>query len=207
MTSHGDPAAKQDPTHDTATTWSEHATAWTLSTTQTNDNYLPTFLGNGYFGGRIPAAGMGYATEPIETQAHLAGFFAQHGPVERDANIPTWSTLAFSDESGTYGRLPTPGGEQDGRENGSVSHYRQSLDLRAGLLTTHATWTSPAGHSTDLTYEVLVHRARHRVAAVHLTFTPHWSGRARVTGIFDGTSDLGRAKGIDDHRHGRRDRR
>ena len=135
MTSHGDPAAKQDPTHDTATTWSEHATAWTLSTTQTNDNYLPTFLGNGYFGGRIPAAGMGYATEPIETQAHLAGFFAQHGPVERDANIPTWSTLAFSDESGTFGRLPTPGGEQDGRENGSVSHYRQSLDLRAGLLT------------------------------------------------------------------------
>jgi trehalose/maltose hydrolase-like predicted phosphorylase len=190
MTSHGDLAEKQDPTHDPTAAWSEPATGWTLSTTQTNDDYAPTFLGNGYIGGRIPAAGMGYATEPIETQAHLAGFFAQHGPVERDANIPTWSTLAFSDESGTYGRLPrrTPGPAQDDREEGSVSHYRQSLDLRAGLLTTHATWTSPAGHCTDLTYQVLVHRARHRVAAVQLTFTPHWSGRARVTGVFDGTS-------------------
>src|SRR5687768_9259638 len=102
MTSHGDPAEKHDPTDDPTSAWSEPAGGWTLSTTQTNDNYAPTFLGNGYFGGRIPAAGMGYATEPIESQAHVAGFFAQHGTVERDANIPTWSTLAFSDESGTY---------------------------------------------------------------------------------------------------------
>jgi len=190
MTPHGDLSAQQDPTHDPASTRSRSGTGWTLSTTQTNDDYAPTFLGNGYFGGRIPAAGMGYATEPIETQAHLAGFFAQHGPVEKYANIPTWSTLAFSDGSGTYGRLPRPAGEgeQDHGAQGMVSNYRQTLDLRAGLLITHATWTSPAGRSTDLTYQVLVHQARERVAAVHLTFTPDWSGSARVTGIFDGAS-------------------
>lgn len=183
MTPHGDHSERHDPTHDPTARRSEPGTGWTLSTTQANDDYAPTFLGNGYFGGRIPAAGMGYATEPIDARAHLAGFYAQHGPVERYASIPTWSTLTFNDGSGTYGRLP-----QDDCEQGSVSNYRQILDLRAGLLTTHATWTSPAGHRTDLTYQVLVHRARHRVAAVHFTFTPHWSGTARVTGIFDGTS-------------------
>jgi trehalose/maltose hydrolase-like predicted phosphorylase len=208
MTPHGDPSDQDNPTHDPAPTRSEHAppghddhtttandkfrpdTGWTLSTTETDDDYAPTFLGNGYFGGRIPAAGTGYATTPIETQAHLAGFFAQDGPVEQYANIPTWSTLAFSDESGTYGRLPQAAraGEQDDPEQGAVSDYRQTLDLRAGLLTTQATWTSPAGRRTDLTYQVLVHQARHQVAAVQLTFTPHWSGSARVSGVFDGTS-------------------
>jgi len=190
MTPHGDLSDQNHPPHDPASSRSNPDTGWTLSATQTHDDYAPTFLGNGYFGGRIPAAGMGYATEPIETQAHLAGFFAQDGPVEKYANIPTWSTLAFSDESGTYGRLPqsSRAGEQDDGEPGSVTDYRQTLDLRAGLLTTQATWTSPAGHSTELTYRVLVHQARERVAAVQLMFTPHWSGRARVTGIFDGTS-------------------
>ena len=185
----GERSEQHDATDGPTRTRFEQGTGWTLSTAQANDDYAPTFLGNGYFGGRIPAAGIGYATEPIEAQAHLAGFFAQHGPVEKDANIPTWSTLAFSDESGTYGRLPEP--REDGRddvEQGSVSNYWQRLDLRRGLLTTSATWTSPAGHSTDLTYQVLVHQARHRVAAVQLTFTPHWGGRARLTGIFDGTS-------------------
>jgi trehalose/maltose hydrolase-like predicted phosphorylase len=164
-------------------------TGWTLSTTRTDEGYWPAFLGNGYFSGRIPAEGMGYSTTPIETQAHLAGFYAQSGPVEKSAGIPTWSTLAFSDESGTYGRLPSsvPDGGDGHGEQGTVSNYRQTLDMRRGLLTTAATWTSPAGRSTDLTYQVMVHQARQRVAAVHLTFTPHWSGGARVTGIFDGT--------------------
>jgi len=195
LTRHGDPSNQDNPAERApklgASEKPQSDTGWTLSTTETDDdNYAPTFLGNGYFGGRIPAAGTGYATTPVETQAHLAGFFAQDGPVEKYANIPTWSTLAFSDESGTYGRLPQAAraGERGDWEQGAVSNYRQTLDLRAGLLTTHATWTSPAGHRTDLSYQVLVHQARHRVAAVHLTFTPHWSGSARVSGIFDGTS-------------------
>ena len=164
-------------------------TGWTLSTTRTDEGYWPAFLGNGYFSGRVPAEGMGYATTPIETQAHLAGFYAQSGPVEKSAGIPTWSTLAFSDESGTYGRLPSsvPDGEDGHGDQGTVSNYRQTLDMRRGLLTTQATWASPAGRSTDLTYQVMVHQARQRIAAVRLTFTPHWSGGARVTGIFDGT--------------------
>jgi trehalose/maltose hydrolase-like predicted phosphorylase len=188
VTPQGDPDYQHDRTVPTST-GSVPGTGWTITTTQTTDDYTPTFLGNGYFGARIPAAGTGYATEPIETEAHLAGFFARPHPVERLASIPTWSTLAFSDGSGTYGRVPSPArtGGLDGDEQASVSDYRQSLDMRAGVLTTHATWTSPAGRATDLTYEVLVHRARHRVAAVRLTFTPRWSGTASVTGLFDGT--------------------
>ena len=139
MTPHGDHSEQHDPT----SSRSQPGTGWTLSTTHADDDYAPTFLGNGYFGGRIPAAGTGYATEPIEAGAYLAGFYARHGPVEQYASIPTWSTLAFSDGSGTYGRLPQPApeSEQDDGEQGSVSNYRQALDLRAGLLTTHATRT------------------------------------------------------------------
>ncbi len=80
---------------------------WTLSTTDTGTGYSPTFLGNGYFAGRIPAAGTGYSTTPIEAASQLAGLYAHApGQVDQRANIPTWSTLAFSDGSGTYGQLP-----------------------------------------------------------------------------------------------------
>ena len=158
---------------------------WTLSTTDTGTGYSPTFLGNGYFAGRIPAAGTGYSTTPIEAASQLAGLYAHApGQVDQRANIPTWSTLAFSDGSGTYGQLP--GSSADGQ--GTVSNYRQTLDLYKGLLTTQATWTSPAGHATDLSYQVMVDQALQRVAAVRLTFTPHWSGTADITGLFDGTS-------------------
>jgi trehalose/maltose hydrolase-like predicted phosphorylase len=186
VTPQEDPAHQHDSTDPTSTR-SEPGPGWTLATTRAGAHAAPTFLGNGYFAGRIPAAGMGYATEPIETQAHLAGFFARPHPVERLASIPTWSTLLFSDGSGTYGRVPAPGDEPDPDAQGSMSNYSQSLDMRAGVLTTRATWTSPAGRATDLAYEVLVHRARHRVAAVRLTVTPRWSGTASVTGVFDGT--------------------
>jgi trehalose/maltose hydrolase-like predicted phosphorylase len=323
---------------------------WLLTSTSISDSEAaPTFVGNGYLGERIPALGMGYASSPVQTQSQVAGFYAQPpGHAQQRASVPTWSTLAFSDGSGTYGQLPLPppcvfdqvcqaeygqlsGGTSVAANHGGytgsgfvqgygatgasdtltvhnvpaagqdtltiryanwpagsglpgsclprtlsvvvngtgtatatfgdtgswhswrtvslpvtltagsdtvglvqnsddcgnvnidylavspaggavpapatppstaseVTNYKQTLDLHSGLLTTHATWTSPAGRVTDLTYQVLADQADPHVAAVRLVFVPHWSGTATVTGMLDGTDaslTTQQAKGFD----------
>ena len=156
--------------------------AWVLSTTDPAVGGAPTFVGNGYLAARIPAAGSGYTTAPVETQSQIAGFYAHPpGPYERRAGVPTWSSLGFSDGSATFGDLPgtnTPAGR--------LVNYRQSLDLRSGVLTTTLTWRSPAGRVTDLGYAVLADQARAHVAAVQLTITPHWTGPATIIDALDG---------------------
>src|ERR1700744_5831151 len=121
----------------------------------TSSGYAPTFTGNGLLGVRVPPAGQGYAGGTVPAQSELAGFYAKptqaKAPerIQQRANIPTWSTLSFSD--GGHAFSPT---------SGHVSGYRQSIDLRTGVITTHARWTAPDGHVTDLTYQVLTDRAR-----------------------------------------------
>jgi len=176
--------------------------AWTMTATDVGGAYAPTFVGNGYLGERIPAAGMGYSASPILTDSQLAGFYAQDPAfVQQRADIPMWSTLAFSDGSGTYGSVP-PGTPSCGlaelcpptttnsgpqQWQGSVSAYRQTLDLYHGVVTTDARWDSPSGRITDLSYSVIADRALPHVGVVRLVFTPHWSGSAVVTDLIDGT--------------------
>jgi trehalose/maltose hydrolase-like predicted phosphorylase len=96
--------------------------------------------------------------------------------VQQRANIPTWSTLTFSD-----------GGQNFGLTAGTVGGWRQQIDLRTGEITTTARWTAPDGHVTDLRYDVFTDRARTEVGVVRLTLTPRWSGPATVTDLIDGT--------------------
>jgi hypothetical protein len=56
-----------------------------------------------------------------------------------------------------------------------ASAYRQTLDLRRGVVTTTATW-SVGRRETRLTYDVTLDRARERVGLVRLQLTPSWSG-------------------------------
>ena len=181
---------------------SSSGSAWVLTTTQTGGAYAPTFLGNGYIGERIPAAGTGYSASPVATDSQLEGFYGQDaGLVQQRANIPIWSTLAFSDGSGTFGEVPVgtltcgpthlcplPGvGAANGPWQGSVAGYQQSLDLFHGVLTTSAAWRSPGGRVTDLSYSVIADRVLPHVAVVRLAFTPRWSGAAVVSDLLDGT--------------------
>jgi trehalose/maltose hydrolase-like predicted phosphorylase len=156
---------------------------WTLTATDPSNGYVPTFLGNGYLGLRVPAAGSGYDAAPVTTDAQLEGFYAQDpGFAQKRADIPVWSGLALSDGSGTYGNVPPA----TARWQGSVQRYRQTLDLGRGELTTDATWVSPAGRVTDLTYRVVLDEARPHVGLVTLSFTPHWTGGVDVTDVLDG---------------------
>lgn len=139
-------------------------------------DYAPTFTGNGLLGVRVPPAGQGYASGTVPAQSELAGFYAQpKGEVQQRINTPTWSTLNFAD-----------GGKAFAPKGKGTSGWRQTLDLRTGIVTTRATWKAPNGHVTDLVYEVLTDRARPHVGLVRLRMTPHWSGTATVADRFDG---------------------
>jgi trehalose/maltose hydrolase-like predicted phosphorylase len=151
--------------------------SYVLTATSTGGNYAPTFTGNGYIGVRIPPTGQGYAAGSVPTNATLAGFYAQApGQVQQRANLPAWSWLAFGE-----------GGQEFTLSTGTVSGWRQQLDLRDGVVTTTATWTAPDGHVTTLSYDVFTDRARPHVAVVRLRFAPRWSGTATVTDAIDGT--------------------
>ena len=158
------------------------AGSFVLTATNTGSTYAPTFTGNGLLGVRVPPEGQGYAAGTVPAQSELAGFYAKPstGPasnqVQQRANTPTWSTLTFSD-----------GGQPFSTSTGTTSDWRQSIDLHTGIVSTHATWTAPDGHVTDLSYQVFTDRAQEHVGVVRLVLVPHWSGTATVTDEIDGT--------------------
>jgi trehalose/maltose hydrolase-like predicted phosphorylase len=170
------------------------AGAYVLTATSTGGNYAPTFTGNGYLGVRVPPAGQGYAGGSVPTESTLAGFYARApGQVQQRANLPTWSTLTFSD-----------GGQHFSLGTGRVSGWKQQLDLHDGVITTTATWTAPDGHVTELRYDLFTDRARPDAAIVRLRLIPQWSGTAAVTDLVDGTPATltsGISKGFDAATH------
>lgn len=151
--------------------------SYVLTATNTGATYAPTFVGNGELGVRVPPSGQGSSDGARTTPSELAGFYAQPtGGVQLRATIPTWSTLTYSD-----------GGEPFTLANGRTSHWRQSINLRTGVIATTARWTAPDGHVTELSYQVLTDRARPQVGLVRLELTPRWSGQAAVTDAIDGS--------------------
>ncbi len=165
---------------------------WTLSSTTIDpkDSYH-AFVGNGYLGQRVPATGSGYFASAAKTGwplysprydgSFVSGLYAHNKQTTGDrqviAALPTWSGLTVGTGGETFsGATPT----------GRLSHYRQTLYLRCGLVRTSLTWTASDGRATDLVYDVLTDRADQHVAAVRMRMTPHWSGRATVTDLIDG---------------------
>src|SRR3954451_3362209 len=172
-----------------APSFGQSSDAFVLSTTQPGGpGFAPAFVGNGYLAGRQPAEGQGFAevalpgrTDPLPTQSEVQGFYAQvsspdTGTIERRAALPTWSTLTYDDGGGPYSL-----------DRGRVANYLQQLDLRAGTLTTSLDWTSPAGQTVHLRYDVTPDRARRHAAIERLRFTPQFSGKVTITDLLDGT--------------------
>ncbi len=157
--------------------------AYILTATNHGSGYAPTFTGNGLLGVRVPAAGQGYAGGSVPAQSELAGFYAKpthpktvSDSVQQRANIPTWSTLSFGD--GTQSFSPS---------SGTVTGWRQSLDLHTGIITTTANWRASDGHAAKLTYQVFTDRANAHLGVVQLTVIPQWTGTAVVTDAIDGS--------------------
>lgn len=169
---------------------------WQLSTSHFNNSFeAEPYVGNGYIGLRVPAAGMGFLGGlgkvgwPIGTEriasAIAAGAYAKvaDGTFYKEqkqaiALIPTWSTLTFGDSSGVYS--PATASEAN------IGDYRQVLDLHTGFVTTSGIWTSPGGNKTRFIYRVATDRARGHRAVVTLELKPMWTGTATVSSILDG---------------------
>ncbi|WP_326738485.1 discoidin domain-containing protein [Streptomyces sp. NBC_01022] len=169
---------------DTDPTWAPTSTTFGEAA-----GYDP-YVGNGYLGHRVPAAGAGYAEREEKTGwplftprydgAFVSGLFGREKDLaagrEVAAALPSWTNLDVRVGKETYGSA-TPAGR--------ISRYRQTVFLRCGLVRTSLRWTTADGRATDLTYEVLADRAEVHTGAVRLRMTPHWTGTATVTGRLD----------------------
>jgi trehalose/maltose hydrolase-like predicted phosphorylase len=168
---------------------------WTLTShgIDPKDSYH-AYVGNGYLGQRVAPNGTGYTASGEKTGwpmftprydgAFVAGLYAHKKKLADGkqvvAALPTWSTLNVA-TGGKRGETFS-----SGTPRGRVSHYRQSLLPRQGLVRTSLTWTASDGRATDLTFEVMAERDHPHVGAVRMSMTPHWSGTARVTDVLDG---------------------
>ncbi|MGW8381069.1 glycosyl hydrolase family 65 protein [Streptomyces sp. ODS28] len=167
---------------------------WTSHTYDREDGFRP-FVGNGYLGQRVAAAGAGYSASgektgfPLYTPRYdgsfAAGLYGHDKKTAKDraaiAALPNWTGLNVAAGSGSSAETfssSTP--------KGRVSDYKQSLDMREGIVRTSLTWTASDGRKTDLRYEVFTDRAHQHAGAVRVSVTPHWSGSARVTDVLDG---------------------
>lgn len=152
------------------------------------------YVANGYLGQRVAPNGTGYTAPggktgfPLYTPRYdgsfAAGLYAA-GPRsvkgrQAIAALPTWSTLDVAtggDGGETFSAATKPG---------RISHYRQTLLMRCGLVRTSLTWTAADGRATDLVFDVLADRNRAHTGAVRLRMTPRWNGPATVTDTLDG---------------------
>ncbi|MFI1395228.1 discoidin domain-containing protein [Streptomyces sp. NPDC020681] len=162
--------------------------AWAPTSTRidaSGDNHA--YSGNGYLGIRVPPTGAGYAQSTAKTGwplftprydgAFVAGLYAHHPDTTADrqvlAALPTWTTLDVRVGDETFG--PTS----------RVSHYRQTVFQRCGLVRTSLTWTTADGRATDLVFEVVTDRSDPHTGAVRLRVAPHWDGSPEVTDRLD----------------------
>ncbi|MFF5564465.1 discoidin domain-containing protein [Streptomyces sp. NPDC012623] len=166
----------------------EPGPGWTPAATRIDpaDSYH-AYTGNGYLGTRVPPTGAGYAESgaatgwPLYTPrydgAFVAGLYAHEPGTTADrqviAALPSWTALDVRVGDETFG------------SGARLSHYRQSLLPRCGVVVTSLRWTAADGRVTDLTYEVLTDRSDPHTGAVRLRLTPRWSGEAAVTGDLD----------------------
>jgi trehalose/maltose hydrolase-like predicted phosphorylase len=148
---------------------------FTMTATSYTTGYSPSYVGNGYVGTRIPAQGMGFVPNAtVPTTTIVAGVWQQTPTQEvvSAAPLPGWDELRFTDNGTDYSL-----------DQGTIANWQQSVDMQTGAITTSLDWSSPAGHTTHLQYDVLADLARPHVATVRLRLTPAWTGTARVTDV------------------------
>ncbi|HEX5542672.1 MAG TPA: glycosyl hydrolase family 65 protein [Micromonospora sp.] len=141
-------------------------------------------LGNGYLATR------GAASEAVADQRHypgtyLAGIFNRlrsrvHGHIHEDeslVNLPNWLLLQWRPEAAPWVLPSGPG----------ISDYRQSLDLRAGVLHHRYRHVDGHGRATTVVSKRLVSMAAPHLAALEMTFVAeNWSGTLQVRSAVDG---------------------
>ncbi len=125
------------------------------------DNAHGTYLGNGYISTRVMGDGVG-----SQDGKPLPCFMAGHYKDEKLVPIPTWSDLRFSVD-----------GEQMRLDK--KAPYRQTLDMKSGLLITEGTWRAGRKRMSGRIV-VFASRACENLGVVRVEMTPRFSGELRT---------------------------
>ncbi|MCU0835337.1 MAG: glycoside hydrolase family 65 protein [Chromatiaceae bacterium] len=141
-------------------------------------------LGNGYFATR-GAAPEAQADEVHYPGTYLAGGYdrveseVQGRVVENEdlVNLPNWLVLRLRIEDGDWFDLASV----------EVCSFRQTLDLRDGILVREILFRDPKGRETHLIQRRLVHMGQSHLAALETELAAcNWSGSVEVVSALDG---------------------
>ncbi len=124
------------------------------------------FIGNGRLGVVIPALGIGAST------SMMAGMYEEApGDVPRIVAVPAWNAIEVFNGDRWL--------EAKAADDGSVSAYRQVLDMKTGTARTSYHWTIKSKRMS-VRVETFISRAEPRLSAIRLTLAPQYRGRLRV---------------------------
>lgn len=163
---------------------------WTLTYDEWNPDQQPLrealcTLGNGYFATR-GAAEEAQAGGPHYPGTYLAGGYNRLESevagriVENEdlVNWPNWLCLTFRIEGGPWFHIRSV----------AVLDFRQSLDLRRGVLHRTVRLQDADNRETTLVSRRFVHMGHPHLATIEWTLTPeNWSGRIEIRSALDGT--------------------
>jgi hypothetical glycosyl hydrolase len=144
-------------------------------------------LSNGYMGFR------GYREEQDNVfasfrEGYLAGVFAKLPPIARKLvvhNYP-WDSRQMVSLPQIFSALITLDGEAFSLLDGTLLSYRQTLDLRQGLLTRAIHWQSSSGRETILQFKRFLSAEIPHLAAHKIEIEPiNWSGPVEVWWDYD----------------------
>ena len=139
----------------------------TFVLTTTDPTYrAPAFLGNGAFS----LVGTPLGTTP--SRSFAAGVY-DHAPgdVPRIAALPAWSEIDVSDGDGWLNETRP--------DTGALQHYRQTLDLYDGTLSTSYEWVHGAKR-TAVEVTTFVSRADANLAVIRVRLVPQYAGRVTL---------------------------
>lgn len=157
-------------------------------------------LGNGYFATR-GAALYARADEVHYPATYLAGGYNRlmteingHQVENEDlVNLPNWLPLKCRAEGGPW---LTPA-------TAEIERYRQTLDLKEGLLARWYVFREKGGRRTSFRERRLVHMRDPHLAAIELEVTAeNWSGTLEVSSALDGrvvNAGVARYRGLSNH--------
>ncbi|WEW59466.1 alpha,alpha-trehalase ath1 [Emydomyces testavorans] len=198
------------PTKFNGVTWDN--TNWRLTTTDLDQGHYQSrgSIANGYLGISVAAAGPFFELDvPVngdvingwplhsrrQTFATISGFYDlqpetnktnffwlnQQGGESVISGVPHWSGLILDLGGDSYLDATV--------NNGTISNFVSTLDMKGGILTWKYKWT-PSGrnNSFDIAYQLFAHKRYVNQAVVHMEITPSAGGNATLVNILDGYS-------------------
>jgi alpha,alpha-trehalase len=164
-------------------------TGWTFAYDSWSSNDQPLrealcTLGNGRFCTRAAFEEARAGGKHYPGTYHAGGYDRQASDVQGQTvenedlvNWPNWLPLSFRPEGGSWLDL----------DRFDVLAFRQTLEMRRGVLVRQVRVRDPEGRETDLTSQRIVHMDNPHLAAIHWTLVPrNWSGTLVLRSALDG---------------------